>query len=88
MAGLEIHGDGGVRTIPLPAGSRFLGYSEGIVAYGRGKQLRLLRIANGHDVLFRTLAPRFDAQLGRRGLTYASGRTLGFAAWASVSGLV
>ena len=86
--GLEIHRGTTVRRIPLPAGSRFLGYSEGIVAYGTGKQLRLLRIENGNDVLFRTLAPRFEAQLGRRGLAYASGRMLGFAAWTNVSGSV
>ena len=77
-----------MQRIPLPAGARFLGYSEGIVAYGTGQQLRLRRIANGNDVLFRTLAPRFEAQLGRRGLAYASGRTLGFTAWANVSGAV
>ena len=86
--GLEIHRGTTVRRIPLPAGARFLGYSEGIVAYGTGKQLRLRRISNGNDVLFRTLAPRFEAQLGRRGLVYASGRTLGFAAWVTVSGSV
>ena len=86
--GLEIHRGTTVARIPLPAGARFLGYSEGIVAYAIGKQLRLRRIANGNDVLFRTLAPRFDAQLGRRGLAYASGRTLGFAAWATVSASV
>jgi hypothetical protein len=50
--------------------------------------LRLRRIANGNDVPFRTLALRFEAQLGRRGLAYASGRTLGFAAWATVSASV
>jgi hypothetical protein len=86
--GLEIHHGTTVARIPLPAGSRFLGYSEGIVAYGTGKQLRLRRLADGNDVLFRTLAPRFEAQLGRRGLAYASGRTLGFAAWVNVSGSV
>jgi hypothetical protein len=86
--GLEIHRDGAVRGIRLPAGSRFLGLSEGIVAYGTGRQLRLRRLGNGNDVLFRTLAPRFGAQLGRRGLAYASGRTLGFATWATVSSLV
>ena len=86
--GLEIHRGAAVVRIPLPAGARFLGYSEGIVAYGTGKQLRLRRIANGNDVLFRTLAPRFEAQLGRRGLAYASGRTLGFAAWVNVNGNV
>jgi hypothetical protein len=87
-AGLEIHRGSAVERIQLPAGSRFLGYSEGIVAYATGKQLRLRRLANGNDVLFRTLAPRFEAQLGRRGLAYASGRALGFAAWVTVSGAV
>jgi hypothetical protein len=86
--GLEIHRGATVARIPLPAGARFLGYSEGIVAYATGKQLRLRRLASGKDVLFRTLAPGFQAQLGRRGLAYASGRTLGFAAWANVSSSV
>jgi len=82
--GLEIHRDGDVRKLPLPAGSRFLGLSEGLVAYGTGRQLRLLTIANGSDRVFKTLAPRFQAQLGRRGIVYAAGRTLGFTAWALV----
>ena len=87
-AGLEIHGVGPVRTIPLPAGARFLGYSEGVAAYGLGRELRLRRLANGADRLFRRLQPRFHAQLGRRGLAYGSGRTLGFSVWAIVSGAV
>ena len=74
-AGLEVHGVGPVRTIQLPAGARFLGYSEGVAAYGA-------------DRLFRRLQPRFYAQLGRRGLAYGSGRTLGFSVWAIVSGAV
>jgi hypothetical protein len=86
--GLEIHGPGPVRQIPLPRGSRFFGFSEGIVAYGTGRQLRLRRVADGHDALFRTLAPGFQAQLGRRGIVYMSGRTLGFTVWAFVSGSV
>jgi hypothetical protein len=86
--GLEIRRGATVARIPLPAGARFLGFSEDLVAYGTGRQLRLVRLADGNDVLFRTLAPRFEAQLGRRGLAYASGRTLGFAAWADVSGSV
>lgn len=83
-AGLEIHGIGPLRTIPLPAGARFLGYSAGTVAYGTGRELRLLRLAGGSDSLFRRLAPRFHAELGRRGLAYASGRTLGFSVWANL----
>ena len=85
-AGLEIHGAESVRTIPLPAGARFLGYSEGIAAYGIGRELRLRRIASGRDSLFRRLEPRFQAQLGRRGLAYGSERTLGFSVWVVVSG--
>jgi hypothetical protein len=84
-AGLEIHRDGRPRLIPLPRGSRFLGLSEGTVAYGIGRQLRLLRLASGRDTLFHTLGPRFHAQLGRRGLAYASGRTLGYDAWVVVA---
>ena len=86
--GLEIWNGVSVRKISLPRGARFLGLSEGIVAYGTGKQLRLRRLSDGHDVLFRTLEPRFQAQLGRRGIVYASGRTLGFTVWAFVSGSV
>lgn len=82
--GLEIH-RGSIREIALPRGSRFLGYSAGTLAYGTGSQLRLKRLADGRDTLFRTLAPRFQAQLGRRGIVYASGRTLGFTVWAFVS---
>ena len=40
--------------IPLPRSARFLGYSQGIVAYGLGRELRLRRLTNGHDTLFRT----------------------------------
>lgn len=84
-AGLEIHGAAPTRTIPLPRSARFLGYSQGLVAYGLGRELRLRRLTNGHDSLFRRLEPRFHAQLGRRGLAYASGRKLGFSVWAIVS---
>ena len=73
-AGLEIHMNDQVRKVPLPRGARFLGYAEGTVAYGIGRELRLLRLASGGDTLFRRLEPRFHAQLGRRGLAYASGR--------------
>jgi hypothetical protein len=87
--GLEIHNGDSIRLVPLPLGSRFLGYSEGIAAYGTGRQLRLKRLANGNDTLFRTLEPRFQAQLGRRGIVYVSKQTtLGFTAWAFVSGSV
>ena len=77
-AGLELHRDGPPRTIPLPRGSRFLGLSQGTVAYAAGRQLRLLLLTSGQDTLFHTLAPRFEAQLGRLGLAYVSGRTLGY----------
>lgn len=86
--GLEIHKEGSIREIALPQGSRFLGLSEGIVAYGTGRQLRLKRLAGENDRLFRTLTPRFEAQLGRRGLVFGSGRTLGFTVWGFVSGSV
>ena len=88
IEGLEIHRDGTVRRIPLPTGSRFLGYSEHILAYASGRQLRLRRIPGDKDVLFRTLAPGFQAQMGRNGVVYASGRTLGYAARVVVSGAI
>ena len=84
--GLEIINGDSSREIGLPAGSRFLGYSEGLVAYGTGNELRLLRTTDERSWLFKRLAPRFDAQLGRRGLVYGSGRTLGFTAWALLGG--
>ena len=83
-AGLEVYGETPVRKLPLPRGARFLGLSEGVVAYGTGRELRLLRLASSRDTLFRTLTRGFHAQLGRRGLAYAAGRTLGFATWSQV----
>jgi hypothetical protein len=85
--GLEIHRSGSSRRIELPTGSRFFGYSEGIVAYGAGRQLRLTSVRSGRDTLLKTLAPGFQAQLGRRGIAYVSGRTLGFTAWAILTPL-
>lgn len=79
--GLEIHAGGPVRKIRLPRGARFFGLAAGVVAYGTGRELRLLWFMRGRDQLYRTLAPGFQAQLGRRGLGYASRRTLGFAGW-------
>ena len=38
---LEIRNGDAIRLVPLPLGSRFLGYSGGIAAYGIGRQLRL-----------------------------------------------
>lgn len=86
-AGLEVHSSTPVRKLPLPRGARFLGLTEGLVAYGTGRELRLLRLASSRDALFRTLAPGFRAELGRRGLAYASGRTLGFATWSQVKAI-
>jgi hypothetical protein len=80
--GIQIVNGDSSRTIALPAGARFLGYAQGFVAYGTGRELRLLKLVNEQDTLFKRLAPRFQAQLGRRGMVYASGRTLGFTAWA------
>lgn len=85
-SGIEIRNGSSVRRLPLPSGTRFLGFSEGVVAYARGAQLRLLRLRDGNDVLLRTLEPRFRAQLGRRGVGYASGRRVGFVAWREVVG--
>lgn len=87
-AGLEIHGVGPTRTVPLPPGARFLGYSEGVAAYGTGRELRLRRLASGGDSLFRQLEPRFQGELGRRGIAYASGGRLGFSVWALVNSAV
>ncbi len=84
--GLEIHAGGPVRKIRLPRGARFFGLAEGVVAYGVGRDLRLLWFMSGRDQLFRTLAPGFQAQLGRRGLAYGSERTLGFAGWLHLPG--
>lgn len=83
-AGLDVRRGGSVQTFPLPAGARFFGYAEGLVAYGVGTELRLRQLDGGRDRLVRRLAPRFHAQLGRRGLAYASGRTLGFRAWVTL----
>jgi hypothetical protein len=80
--GLEVVSGDSSRQIALPSGARFLGYAEGLVAYGIGSELRLLKITDGRTWLFKRLAPRFQAQLGRRGIVYAHGRTLGFTAWA------
>lgn len=82
--GLEIHGGGSIEKVRLPRGARFLGLSEGVVAYGTGRELRLRWLMSERDQLFRTLALGFHAQLGRRGLGYASGRTLGFAGWSQI----
>jgi hypothetical protein len=84
-AGLDVHAAGTVRTLPLPRGAKFFGLTEGLVAYGTARELRLLRLATGRDSLFRTFAPGFRAALARRGLAYASGRTLGFATWSQVN---
>jgi hypothetical protein len=72
-------------THAVAKGARFLGYSGSVVAYGYGAQLRLLRLSDDRTVVYRTLAPRFHADLDRRGLGYASGRTLGFDTWAAVT---
>jgi len=84
-SGIEIRNGSSVRTLPLPAGARFHGFSEGVVAYSVGKQLRLLRVADGRDRLFRTLAARSGAQLGRRGLGWSNGPRVSFATWSPVS---
>ena len=71
--GIEIHDGSSVRELPLPAGSRFLGYAEGLLAYASGRQLRLLRVPTAAHTTFRTLpAAGFRAQFGRRGIGYVT----------------
>lgn len=82
--GLDVHAAAPVRKLALPRGARFFGLTEGRVAYGTARELRLLRLADGRDSLFRTFEPGFRAGLGRRGLAYGSGRTLGFATWSQI----
>jgi hypothetical protein len=85
MEGIEIHNGASVRELPLPAGARFLGYSEGLLAYASGRQLRLLRVATATHTTFRTLpASGFMSQFGRRGIGYATGERVSF----NVRGLV
>jgi hypothetical protein len=83
-SGLEVHWDEKVRTVPLPAGARFLGLAQGLFAYSVGPELRLRRIDGTGDKLLRRLAPGFHAQLSHRGVAYASGRTLGFRTWVTL----
>jgi hypothetical protein len=84
--GLEVRKDSSVRRIPLPVGSRFHGYSEGLVAYSSGRELRLRRLRDDtRDVRFRTLPTGFRAQLGRQGLAYSSGARVSFNAWVVVA---
>jgi len=83
-SGVEVRNGASVRRIPLPVGSRFRGFSEGVLAYAVGTDLRLLRLRDGRSVAFRTLAGTY-AQLGRRGVGHASGRRVTFEAWAVVA---
>jgi hypothetical protein len=83
--GLEIRDGTSVRTVELPRGARFLGYAQGLLAYGTGRELRLRLLRDGTDWRYRLLAPRFHGALGRRGIAWASGRTLGYSAWVIVS---
>jgi hypothetical protein len=86
LNGLEIWHEESLRRIALPDGARFVGYSEGIVAYASGRGLRLLRLNGGVHTTFRTLpSAGFRAQLGRRGLAYASDARVSFFAWATVA---
>ena len=85
-AGLQIGSGSLVRELALLPGARFNGYSEGIVAYATGRLLRLLRLNGARHTTFRTFAaPGFHAQLGRRGIGYASGTRVSFNAWVVVS---
>lgn len=82
---LEIRNGDSIRRLSLPAGSRFLGFSDGILAYASGTELRLLRIGVGSDALFRRLPRGFLGQLGVRGLGSAAGARVSFDAWSAVS---
>ena len=78
-----------MRTIPLPAGARFLGYSEGIAAYGIGRELRLRRLTNGQRPALPSGSSRASTRSSAAaGSPMRSGRTLGFSAWAIVSSRV
>ena len=84
--GLEIHYGESRQAFELPAGARFVGYSEGIAAYAIGRELRLLRLNGGVHTTFRVLAAAGSrAQLGRRGIAYSSGVGVSFVVWAFVA---
>ena len=84
-AGLEIRKGARCSTVPLPR-RRPLPRAVGRqVAYGVGAELRLRRPRRHRRQALRRLAPRFHAQLGRRGLAYGSGRTIGFRAAVTAS---
>lgn len=84
--GLEIRHGESRQAFELPAGARFVGYSEGIAAYASGREIRLLKLNGARHVTFRRLAAAgFRAQLGRRGIAYASGARISFNAWVVVS---
>lgn len=82
---LELRRGTQVRSFPLPPGSRLAGFSTGIVCYATARELRLLRLADGRDVLYRRLAPGFHAGFDRRGVAWATGRTVAFRAWVVVT---
>src|SRR5206468_4124094 len=81
---IEIRRGASVRRLRLPPGGRLRDFSEGILLYTKGRQIRLLRIRDGKDVLART---GDQAVLEPNGLTYTQGRRVYSVAWFVLSGL-
>jgi hypothetical protein len=60
---------------PLPAKATLRGLALGVVAYTLGSQIRLLRLSDGRDRVFRAAPGLADAELEPEGLAYAYNRS-------------
>jgi hypothetical protein len=70
--------------LPIPRGSRLVGYVDGQLVYAVGGEIRRYWRATGRDVLLRRVRPPFMAEYDRRGLAWVSGRRVCWAVRVSV----
>jgi hypothetical protein len=82
---VEIHKGSTVKRLTIPAKARMLDFSNRLLLYRLGDQIRARQIATGKDVLLRRAAL---AALEHNGLTYAVDSRVYSIAWATVTARV
>jgi hypothetical protein len=91
---VEIRTTASRATIALPRSARLLDYVENRILYAKGREVHAIRVADRADALLRIAGPPPSpvspvlAQLTRRGLAYARGRAVSWAAWSTLAPLV
>jgi hypothetical protein len=86
---VEIRSGSSRTTVALPPTARLLDFVENRILYARGREVHAIRLSDRADALLRTAGPPpVLAQLTRSALAYVRGRTISWASWRALAGLL